>query len=764
MAGLTQETIRLLDRLFNLKGESNIIINEISDNISDTKNAIDATSNEQKDNEVKKLDCEGRLSVFNNQKDAFEAVFEGLDDHAFEALREIGINLEIGTMLETISQKAPEFCEELNRMISNYQEAIAVNKDTKISLESKLNGLESDKAKAEEDREKLVSLLEQSLSSDDIERESLTANYVKKILSLFGIFSQEEISTLAKLIIFPDEGLYEYNASYDERLAQGLVGKEDVPYEEPAEEVVGTVGEIVVPSEDEVIEIKNDSPEEREEQDEEESRANTEEIYGHQVPLVPTEDAYVSEDGAFDLSRLNAVREDLAELSTSYQAEETNGEEYHYEETTPVVEEEPKNDLVEFLSSIGIEADKFTEVNDITLEDVQNLLNDADHDLMTRNYELLRSINIYDDTVYKIHNNHLYITDSDLSKKVTILRAKGISEATIKSLIEDENSGLREGYDTIEKRLNAIEKIDSKLTDENVTQISLDMEKYLENYNILVNSGFELEEKELRNYAFVLLKSDNVKEDVEVLKDYLISIVRKNGKYDLGVFWKNPYELTTSVDDLIEADLEDLITTNPEALSQESDEILRRVAYCKEKGLPVIDENDSTSYCDYIVNYIKFGKEFGQNVYLPELVNRDSINNTLPSIIGNGDFTEILVGTLNNYYNEFTSLKDTDLSEEAKTKLEELNNKASEILKATPTGKYTYKIGNVCVSKIKLERHLTVLLNALVQSGQSIDGVEKEILLTAALYNLRQDEETLRKMVSECLGFNQADAIGGMTL
>jgi len=236
VAGLTQETIKLLDRLFNLKGESNIIINEISDAISDTKNKIEETSNEQKDNEVKKLNCEGRLSVFNNQKDAFESVFTGLDDSTFEALHEIGINLEIGTMLEVISQKAPEFCEELNAKIRDYQESIEENKNTKISLEEKLSNLESDRQQAEENREKLVSLLEQSLSSDEIERESLTANYVKKILALFGVFTQEEISTLTKLIIFPDEGLYEYNDSYDERVSKGLINSGEPEQAEPTEE------------------------------------------------------------------------------------------------------------------------------------------------------------------------------------------------------------------------------------------------------------------------------------------------------------------------------------------------------------------------------------------------------------------------------------------------------------------------------------------------------------------------------------------------
>ena len=46
----------------------------------------------------------------------------------------------------------------------------------------------------------------------------------------------------------------------------------------------------------------------------------------------------------------------------------------------------------------------------------------------------------------------------------------------------------------------------------------------------------------------------------------------------------------------------------------------------------------------------------------------------------------------------------------------------------------------------------------------STEGVEKEILLTAALYNLRQDEEILRSVVGSCLGFNEENTLGGKAL
>ena len=96
--------------------------------------------------------------------------------------------------------------------------------------------------------------------------------------------------------------------------------------------------------------------------------------------------------------------------------------------------------------------------------------------------------------------------------------------------------------------------------------------------------------------------------------------------------------------------------------------------------------------------------------------------------------------------------------------LERLKRLIEESLNAKVTGKYTYKIGDICISKNKFERNLIILLNAIANSKQSIDGVENEIILTSALYNLRQDDKTLKEVVGNCLGFNVENTRGGITL
>lgn len=774
MANLTNKTIRLLDRLFNLQGEGNVILADINKRIEETNSSIEETSANQRDNELKKLDCEGKLSVFKNQKEVFESAFEGLDDETFAALRDIDVNIEIGTMLTQIAEKSPAYIDSLNSQVESYQLEIERNIASKEELETILSELKSDKTKSEEDRDKLVSLLEQSLSTDDLERESLTTSYVKKILSLFGVFSDEEVKELAKLIIFPDEGLYEYRESYEERRANGLIDLEaEEPDFENNFETDGLEAEIIPQEEVAASEAVKDTSVILE------STRRAEEMY--QVPVIPTEED-LDKTTYFDLDRLNGVRGELAEIADIVPEEviphdetDLGVQELPNDEESFTSDEEKQQDLTsqatinkqseeetieEYLTSIGLNVELFKDLNDTPIETIIAELSSVSHKTIEDNYELLRSINVDTSVPYKYRKGHMYLTDLDLSKKVTLLRAKNISEAKIKELLEISGSGFRENLEVIERRVQAIENINGKLTDDNVGDIAIDMIRYEENYNVLQNNGFELEEKELRNFNAVLLKSPYITADMDILKNYLISIVRKNGKYALSVFWKRPSELVNGIDDLIEAGLEDVISTNPEVLGQNEDAIIRRVKFCESNNHSVYEEGN---ICDYIVDFSKFAKTFGTEVELPVLQDRENANNNLGSIIGNGDYVDILTNMLRSYYDK-DLLEEVDLTEEEKEQVEVLNQQAVTKLFANPTGKYTYKIGNVSISKNKFERHLSIILKALLNSGQSPEGVEREILLVSALYNVRQDEETLRKMVSECLGFNNGEAIGGMTL
>lgn len=767
MAQLSQNTIRLLDRLFNLKGEDNVIIKRIKDEISTTENEMTVTTQEKNNNEVQKNELQGKLTVFQNQSDSFKAVFEGIDDATFASLREIGIEFEISKMLSTIEEKAPDYIASLNDQINEYGKKIEDNEHKIEELTNNLENLHRNQATSEEDRLKLTSLLDQSLSSSEIEREVLTVNFVKKILSLFDLFDENEIKELTKIIMFPDDGLFEYAKNYDKRLANGeisLDNQSSVTEENNIEEIKP---------------IEDISP--SEETEEENNESSTAEIYKEEItssettPDVEEPSVEDNQEEIINITNDDSTSEiDLSSLNNSSENEEPKELEEETEETTidsepttiiPIIEPDPEpveESIEEFLEKIGLSIQKFTDYNETPVSEIMAYLNQIDRTLIERNYEILRSLNVDEETIYKYFQNILYLADSDLNNKITILRAKGINDKIITQNLNELKSCFRLSYEEFQKRINAIETMDGSLTEENAYLLNYDVALYEENLSLLNDAGYDMSEEEKRNFCYVLSTSINTKEIIEILKNYLISITRKNGKYALGVLWQKPYNLLTGIDDLIEYNLENIIATNPEVLATNIDNIIRRVKYCEENGIPVSEEGATVSYFDYILNQERFTKKFGQ-VELPTLANRHEINQILAEIISakeNREELHKLSEILKDYYASTKMYSKIELNAEQEQELSSLLQKMTNNLKAELIGKNTYKLNNLYISKNKLERHLAIFLSHKEELNNQ-DNYENEILLMAALYNMRQDEGNLQKFVTETLGFNRNDANGG---
>ena len=767
MAQLSQNTIRLLDRLFNLKGEDNVIIKRIKDEISTTENEMTVTTQEKNNNEVQKNELQGKLTVFQNQSDSFKAVFEGIDDATFASLREIGIEFEISKMLSTIEEKAPDYIASLNDQINEYGKKIEDNEHKIEELTNNLENLHRNQATSEEDRLKLTSLLDQSLSSSEIEREVLTVNFVKKILSLFDLFDENEIKELTKIIMFPDDGLFEYAKNYDKRLANDEISLDD---------------QSSVTEENNIEEIKpieDISP--SEETEEENNESSTAEIYKEEItssettPDVEEPSVEDNQEEIINITNDDSTSEiDLSSLNNSSENEEPKELEEETEETTidsepttiiPIIEPDPEpveESIEEFLEKIGLSIQKFTDYNETPVSEIMAYLNQIDRTLIERNYEILRSLNVDEETIYKYFQNILYLADSDLNNKITILRAKGINDKIITQNLNELKSCFRLSYEEFQKRINAIETMDGSLTEENAYLLSYDVALYEENLSLLNDAGYDMSEEEKRNFCYVLSTSINTKEIIEILKNYLISITRKNGKYALGVLWQKPYNLLTGIDDLIEYNLENIIATNPEVLATNIDNVIRRVKYCEENGIPVSEEGATVSYFDYILNQERFTKKFGQ-VELPTLANRHEINQILAEIISakeNREELHKLSEILKDYYASTKMYSKIELNAEQEQELSSLLQKMTNNLKAELIGKNTYKLNNLYISKNKLERHLAIFLSHKEELNNQ-DNYENEILLMAALYNMRQDEGNLQKFVTETLGFNRNDANGG---
>lgn len=210
MKALSNEVKTLLDRLYNLRGEDSVILKKMNKEREDAIETQERTKNEKEvllqeieklDNDEKTLAAEGEkltavLSKIN--RDDFANVLAKLNIDFEPAL----INEKVNSMLpDTISKIATEkkdaseklenVEEEMNNAIARVEE-LGIRKDEALNNQAKLN-----------------EYFDLALSgSINITRDAITS-----LLEKFN-FSENDQREAAKLLMFPEDALYEYDASF----------------------------------------------------------------------------------------------------------------------------------------------------------------------------------------------------------------------------------------------------------------------------------------------------------------------------------------------------------------------------------------------------------------------------------------------------------------------------------------------------------------------------------------------------------------------
>lgn len=349
-------------------------------------------------------------------------------------------------------------------------------------------------------------------------------------------------------------------------------------------------------------------------------------------------------------------------------------------------------------------------------------------------------------------SQYMYLTDPNLPTKVTLFRDKGLDDKLIKELIE--NGTLIDSIEKLNEKIDLIEVNGSVLNASNINLLKKDLITYYKRIELLKSVGIELDKNELRNYMELLINSPYIESDIDVLKQYMIRIVRKNSKYALDLFWKSPKELITTLDRMIETNLENVINSNPEALGFNGDELLKRIKYCEDNKIPYYN-NEREVTEGYVINPIDFNKR------LPDAntssIVLDNNNDKIVAMIGNNDFFTTLFQALDTYYAQET-LENLPVTEDVRMIIDNFENKFN----VDTVSNNAYNLQDVIISKKKVKRNLAVLIDTVIKHEQSISNIEKEIILIAILHNLQVSEETMRNIVNSAMGFNPS--VGGQAL
>ncbi len=381
MKMLSSEVKTLLDKLYNLRGEDSVILAKMNKEREEAIETGERTKNEKEVllNKIDKLTKEEETlqeegnkltSILSNiNRDDFANVLDRLQIDFDPA----SINEKITNMLpETIekvvieNKKASEELEsvetEMNNAITKVEE-LGIRKDEALSNQAKLN-------------EYFALALEGNIN--------ITRDAITSLLEKFD-FNEDEQREAAKILMFPEDALYEYDASY--KSGSQTSGK--------------TITEVLMEAK------KESKPEVKEEVKDE----NLEQALEEPSSLENIFESVINEN---NVPEIEDVKEEVIEPIVEPTEEvkplfsENNEDSVELEEV-----KEDKDTLKELLTSLEINLSK---------ENIEKLRSDYNEELITKNIEILKNHNI---DLSVLNENVEILNDTELNEKLEKLISVG---------------------------------------------------------------------------------------------------------------------------------------------------------------------------------------------------------------------------------------------------------------------------------------------------------------------------------------------------
>lgn len=264
MMMLTKEITDLLDKLYNLRGEDSIVLKAMEEEKVAAEATKERTSSEKVALQEKISELLAEESELAEQGAKLMDALSGINSDEFSTVLErLNIDFNPDALRAKLNEKLPETIdkvvsetkkaeselvkveEEMNTAITTIEE-LGIRRDTALSNQAKLN-----------------EYFELALSGNiNITRDSITS-----LLEQFN-FSEEEQREAAKIMMFPEDALYEYDEKINETENSGKSISEVIAEARDytkalAEEPVVPEPQIEIPETpvvEEVVEAKVDEP------------------------------------------------------------------------------------------------------------------------------------------------------------------------------------------------------------------------------------------------------------------------------------------------------------------------------------------------------------------------------------------------------------------------------------------------------------------------------------------------------------------------
>lgn len=214
---LTNEITNLLDKLYNLRGEDSVVLKEMEKERVAAEETKERTSNELVALQAKINELTKEESELANQGSKLMDALSGIDSAEFSfVLERLNIDFNPEELRNKLSAKLPETIDKVvNEAKKAESELVSVEEEMNTAITT-IEELGIRKDAALSNQAKLNEYFELALNGNiNITRDSITS-----LLQQFD-FSEEEQREAAKIMMFPEDALYDYDAKINEAESSG---------------------------------------------------------------------------------------------------------------------------------------------------------------------------------------------------------------------------------------------------------------------------------------------------------------------------------------------------------------------------------------------------------------------------------------------------------------------------------------------------------------------------------------------------------------
>ena len=368
------DSSKLLNRLYNLRGEDSIVLKQLDDDNEVALKLKKKNEEEKKDLESKINSLKSDSKKLNSQAEKLTTLLGKSKAEDFAFLNEkLGLDFNPTAVLDRLNNSLSSELEKIDDNLDKGEERLKVVKNDLNSAVSQIDELAIRKAEAIENQVKLNEIFKLALEgSSTITRDSITS-----LLAKFN-FDENEQREAAKLMMFPEDGLYEFDKKYVAPAVESKPAKEEVEEKKEPE-----------------VEV-----------------AKEESVKEEEVKEETNEGGYLTDDSEESTPLVLESSEDALNVPKEEEVKEEIKETKEVKEEKTKASKVTKEEVESYMEEAGLSVADFNSV------DLNNVVSKFDPEVFKKNVEYVKSQNINLDIFV---DNVEFLTDKELVEKMEAL-------------------------------------------------------------------------------------------------------------------------------------------------------------------------------------------------------------------------------------------------------------------------------------------------------------------------------------------------------